>query len=107
MAKSGLKVLMVTSEVVPFAKTGGLGDMVAALAAELSRQGHDVRIILPRYYSVDIGRMQRIGGPLGVPLGSGEEWCAVYASRLPDSEVPVYFLGNDELYGGFTAGYNW
>jgi len=97
--ESGLKVLMITSEVVPFAKAGGLGDMVAALAAELARQGHDVRIVLPRYYSVDIGLMQRIGGPLGVPLGSGEEWCAVYASRLPDSEVPVYFLGNDELYG--------
>ena len=52
-----LKILMITSEVVPFAKAGGLGDMVAALSAELRRQGHDVRIILPRYYSIDIGRL--------------------------------------------------
>ena len=68
MPGSNLKILMITSEVVPFAKAGGLGDMVGALSAELSRQGHDVRIVLPRYYSIDTGRMQRIGGPLGVPL---------------------------------------
>lgn len=99
VADSGLRVLMVTSEVVPFAKAGGLGDMVGALASELRRQGHDVRIVLPRYYSVDIGRLQRQGGPLSIPLGMREEWAAVYASRLPGSEVPVYFLDHQELYG--------
>jgi starch synthase len=99
LAEPNLKILMVTSEVVPFAKAGGLGDMVAALSNELSRQGHDVRIVLPRYYSVDLGRLQRVGGPLGVPLGTGEEWCAVYAGRLPDAEVKVYFLDHQELYG--------
>ncbi len=99
MPSAGLKILMVTSEVVPFAKAGGLGDMVAALSAELQRQGHDVRVILPRYYSIDIGRLQRVGGPLGVPLGDAEEWCAVYQSRLPEAEVPVYFLDHEVLYG--------
>jgi starch synthase len=99
LAEASLKILMITSEVVPFAKAGGLGDMVAALAAELSRQGHDVRILLPRYYSVDIGRLRRCGEPLGVPLSGKEEWCAVYCSRLPDTEVPVYFLDHQELYG--------
>ena len=99
MSDAGLKILMVTSEVVPFAKAGGLGDMVAALSAELQRRGHDVRVLLPRYYSIDVGRLQRVGGPLGVPLGDGEEWCAVYQSRLPDAEVPVYFLDHEVLYG--------
>ncbi len=99
VGRTSLKILMVTSEVVPFAKAGGLGDMVAALSSELSRQGHDVRIILPRYYSVDVGRLQRVGGSLGVPLGTEEEWCAVYAGRLPDAEVTVYFLDHQELYG--------
>jgi starch synthase len=99
LAVSSLKILMITSEVVPFAKAGGLGDMVAALAAELSRQGHDVRVLLPRYFSVDIGRLRRFGDPLGVPLSGTEEWCAVYCSRLPGSEVPVYFLDHQALYG--------
>lgn len=99
MAESGLKILMVTSEAVPFAKAGGLGDMVSALSAELRRQKHEVRMVLPRYYSVDIARLQRIGDPLGVPLGIEEEWCGVYQSRLPDSDVPVYFLDHEGLYG--------
>lgn len=96
---SAFKVLMVTSEVVPFAKAGGLGDMVSALAGELALQGHDVRIVLPRYYPIDVGRLQRIGGPLGVPVGPEEEWCAVYTSRLSKGAVPVYFLDHQELYG--------
>jgi starch synthase len=99
LPEPGLKILMVTSEVFPFAKAGGLGDMVAALSSELRRQGNDVRVVLPRYYSIDVGRLQRTGGPLGVPLGVEEEWCAVYQSRLSDADVPVYFLGHDELYG--------
>jgi starch synthase len=99
LADTKFKILMVTSEVVPFAKAGGLGDMVAALSAELGRQGHDVRILLPRYYSIDIGRLRRVGEPLGVPLGEKEEWCAVYQGRLPDSEVPVHLLDHEVLYG--------
>jgi starch synthase len=99
LANSNLKILMVTSEVVPFAKAGGLGDMVGALSAELYRQGHDVRVVLPRYYSIDIGRLQRIGEPLGVSLGERQEWCAVYKSRLPGTELPVYFLDHEVLYG--------
>jgi starch synthase len=99
VAPEGLKILMVTSEAVPFAKAGGLADMVSALATELHRLGHDVRMVLPRYYSVDIARLMRIGQPLGVPLGGGEEWCAVYSSRLPAAEVPVYFLDHERLFG--------
>ena len=44
---------MVTSEAHPFAKTGGLGEVAAALPAALTRLGHDVTVILPRYRGVD------------------------------------------------------
>lgn len=94
-----MKILMISSEVLPFAKAGGLGDMVAALTAELARQGHDVRIVLPRYYSVDPGRLRRLDRPLGVPMGIEEEWCGVATSILPGTEVPVYFLDHQELFG--------
>jgi starch synthase len=73
--------------------------MVSALAAELHRQGHDVRAVMPRYYAVDPRGLAWAGGPLGVPLGSGEEWCAVYRGQLPDAPVPVYFLDHERLYG--------
>ncbi len=94
-----MKILMISSEVLPFAKAGGLGDMVAALAAELARHGHEVRIVLPRYYSVDSGLLRRLDRPLGVPLGGEEEWCAVAMTTLPGTEVPVYFLDHQELFG--------
>ena len=99
MSVNRLRILMVTSELVPLAKVGGLGDMVSALAAELDRQGHDVRVVLPRYYSLDRADFERIEGPLGVPLGLGEEWCAVIATELAGSGVKVYALDHEGLFG--------
>ncbi len=99
MGRSKLKVLMVTSEVVPFAKAGGLGDMVGALAPALAALGHDVRIVVPRYYAIPTERLEKLEPPLGVPLAGAEEWCAVYRSRLPGSKVPVYFLDHQGLFG--------
>ncbi|MCK4514900.1 MAG: glycogen/starch synthase, partial [Spirochaetaceae bacterium] len=46
------RILMVTTEAVPFAKAGGLADAVTALAQELDRAGHDVRLLMPRYYGI-------------------------------------------------------
>ena len=99
MPDSTLNVLMVTSEVDPFAKIGGLADMVGSLARQLASSGVDVRIVLPRYYGIDVGKLRRLDGPLGVPVGGGEEWCAVYTGLLPRSQVPVYLLDHEELYG--------
>lgn len=99
MSANRLKILMVTSELVPLAKIGGLGDMVSALAAELARQGHDVRVVLPRYYAIDRGPLDLLDDPLRVPLGRGEEWCGVYETVLPGSEVRVYALDHEGLFG--------
>jgi len=99
VSDAGLRVMMVTSEAVPFAKAGGLGDMVGALADSLTRLGHDVRIVLPRYYGIDLSRLAPVGRPLGVPLGGGEEWCAVYQGRTPGAGAPVYLLDHQGLYG--------
>jgi starch synthase len=48
-----LKILMVTPEAIPLAKTGGLADVAGVLPRELARLGHDVRLILPGYGSID------------------------------------------------------
>ena len=47
-----LSILMVASEAVPFAKTGGLADVSAALAAALGRLGHRVTLVMPLYREV-------------------------------------------------------
>ena len=83
-----MKILMVTSEAVPFAKTGGLADAVSALSLALSKQGHDVRIVMPRYYKIDRSKLEHIPGPMGVHPGYQEIWTGVYQGSLPDSTVP-------------------
>ncbi len=48
-----MKILAVTSEMVPYAKTGGLADVMGALPQALGRQGHDVRVFLPLYDTIE------------------------------------------------------
>lgn len=98
----GLKILMAASEAVPFAKEGGLADVVGALPRALAARGHDVRVVMPRYYKVDRERygLKLIPGVLVVPMGViGTMYCGVYEGRLPDSDVSVYFLEHEQLYG--------
>ena len=104
-----MKILMVTGEAVPFAKTGGLADMVSALSIRLAKMGHEVKVLMPRYYSVDKSGLTHVPGALGVPVGGSEQWCGVYTAVLPGSAkkapVEVYFIdheiyfGRDGLYG--------
>lgn len=103
-----MKILMVSSEATPFAKAGGLADAVSALSRALERAGHEVRIVLPRYYFIDRGRLEPVPGGVAVPFPFGAVSCAVYRDFLPDSRVPVYFLdqegyfGRDGIYGTKT-----
>jgi starch synthase len=104
-----MKILMVSSEAVPFAKTGGLADMVSALSINLAKLGHEVKIVIPRYYSIDRGALTQLPGALGVPVGGGEEWGAVYTAPMPGSPkkspIEVFFVdheiyfGRDGIYG--------
>jgi starch synthase len=52
--KDGLRIVMVASEAHPFAKTGGLAEVLGALPAALARLGHDVTVIIPRYRGIDV-----------------------------------------------------
>lgn len=98
-SKDKKKILMVTGEAEPFAKTGGLADAVSALSIALKEEGHDVRIVMPRYYMIDTTTFKKHKAPLGVPLGDGEAWAGIFEGLLPHSDVPVYFLDNNEYYG--------
>ncbi|MFP4491833.1 MAG: glycogen synthase [Spirochaetaceae bacterium] len=88
-----MKVCMVSSEAVPFLKTGGLADVVSSLSRALAAGGEDVRIVLPRFSLVSTSDLEKTG-TLIVPMGLGEEKCTVYKTVFPDGEVPVYFIDN-------------
>lgn len=94
-----LKILFVTPEVEPFVKVGGLADMVGALPKELAKLGHDVRIVCPAYGSVKrIGTWRALAEPLGVDVGTATRWARTWATVLPGSLVPVYFLENNDFF---------
>jgi starch synthase len=95
-----MKILMVSAEAVPFAKTGGLADAVSAMAIALSRLGHDVRIVLPRYYRIDRRKLTHVPGPLGIGAGQSEAWAGLYKTEMPGCpEVTVYFIDHEQAFG--------
>lgn len=94
-----MRILMITSEAVPFAKTGGLADVVPALSYALKKLGHDVRIVMPRYYRVNKKDLIPIPGAMGVSVGDTEYWTEVFETTLPDSDIPVYFIDHEESFG--------
>ena len=100
MDNQPLKILFVASEATPFAKEGGLADVVGALPRALKEAGHDVRVVMPRYYRVDRSRLQAVPGVFSVPLGyAGQHWGRFFEGQLPGSEVPVYFLDHEGFFG--------
>lgn len=97
-----LNILIAASEVVPFAKSGGLADVAGALPKALRALGHDVRVVMPRYYSVDKEKyhLKPLEGSLGVSMGCmGEAWAGVLEGTLPGSDVPVYFIDHEGFFG--------
>ncbi len=90
--KRPLKVLFVTSEAAPFAKTGGLGDVSGALPRALRARGHDVRVVMPLYGGIDWNALERLEGSLHVPSWWGVARAGVRLGRMPGCDVPVYFL---------------
>jgi len=92
-----LNILLAASEVVPYAKTGGLADVAGALPKALSRLGHTVRVVMPRYKVDKIEAMgERLPGELRVPFNFGEQRVEVYVDR--SGEVPVYFIDAPEYF---------
>ena len=94
-----MRIFFIASEVDPFAKTGGLADVAAALPKALVALGHDVRIIMPLYRQVNRERFalrrtaHRVDGIPGQPAPAD-----VWEATLPKSRVVTYFLDIPVLF---------
>jgi starch synthase len=97
-----LTLCLLTSEMMPFAKTGGLADVAGALALELARRGHDVRPFLPLYRTVRQGpwKFSRVAAVQGVPiaLGATTYEYSLLTARFPGSRVAAYFVDCPQLF---------
>ena len=106
-----LKVLYVSPEVAPFAKTGGLADVAGSLPTAIKELGHDIRVITP-LYKCTMGsghNLKPLKKKVSVPIGPKLVEGSVYEGQL--KEVPTYFIRRDSffnrkhLYGNFRGDY--
>jgi len=98
-----LSVCLLSSEVAPLSKTGGLADVAGALAKYLTAAGHDVRLFTPLYASIDRAKfpVRPIEALQQVPLqiGAHHYVYSVATTALPGSDALVYLVDCPELYG--------
>jgi starch synthase len=94
-----LRVLVISPEVEPFAKTGGLADVAGALSKALAGLGHDVRVLMPKTRGVEpqAGALSPVISRLRVPIADRTVEGALLEGRLGHG-IPVYFLAQDHYY---------
>ncbi len=95
-----MKIAFVSSEVVPFAKTGGLADVAGSLPIALKQQGHEVCVFMPRYKCVDKRKfgLETVTKRVRLRLGKATKEFNLYKTVLPGSDVPVYFIDKDSYF---------
>jgi starch synthase len=93
-----MKIVMIAAECVPYAKTGGLADVVGALPKVLRGLGHEVIVVMPKYALIDakLHGLRPFLSPMGVWMGNTEEWCSVH--RAENEGVPVYFIESSKYF---------
>ncbi len=102
MATNSLKIMYLSAEVAPFAKTGGLADVAGSLPKALNALGHDVRIVMPRYGRISPERfgLKEVIPELKVPMGDKTESARILQGEIGSGEekTTVYFVDNARLY---------
>ena len=106
------KILFVGAEALPFAATGGLGDVLGSLPAALHRadENVDVRVVIPMYkvISEKYKQRSRLVAEFTVQLSWRRQYCGVWAYKYGD--ITYYFIDNEyyfkrqSLYGSFDDG---
>jgi starch synthase len=98
-----IKLCILSAEIMPYAKTGGLADVAAALLQELKRRGHDVCAFMPLYASVRRARpeLRPVSGlqSVGITINATIYAFSVWTASFPGTEISMYFIDCPELFG--------
>lgn len=94
------KVLMIVSEAIPFAKTGGLADVIGSLPSALREEGAKVAVILPKYggISPEYTREFRFITHFEITLGWRKQYCGIF--QYTYHGIPFYFIDNEYYFSG-------
>jgi starch synthase len=99
---AALKLCILSSEIVPYAKTGGLADVAGALVRNLASLGHDVRAFMPLYPIVRRNHpdLKPVLGAqrISLSIGNTEYWFSLLSATYPKSDAPVYFIDCPALF---------
>ncbi len=97
-----LKLCVLSSEILPYAKTGGLADVAGALVPNLRRLGHEVHAFMPLYSAVHAARseLHPVPGVQQLPLviGDSEYRFSLQSASFPGTDVAMYFIDCPALY---------
>lgn len=87
-----MKILFVASEVVPYAKSGGLADVAGSLPKELLKLGHDISIIMPKYR--EIKQELEYVKDFAIPMHQRTENCIIkkHVQKIGDKNLTTYFV---------------
>lgn len=98
-----MKVLFLAAESVPFVKVGGLGDVAGALPEALRRRGFDVRLVIPRYGTIDPLRWNL--GQLRDNFPVGLDWRTEACQLWATADQQTWFIENQYFFGSRTTIY--
>src|ERR1035437_6581648 len=91
-----MKIAFVSSEAVPFVKTGGLADVAGALPKALKNLGCEVKVYIPKYSDIDENQFdlqyRQDIGEIPIKVAGNNRVIKLYQSKLPDSNVIIIFI---------------
>lgn len=103
-----MKIMFVSAEVAPFSKVGGLADVVGSLPKVLEKMGHEVAIFTPLHGCIDQAKYNIVDVPnskLTIDYSYGQYYFNLKMTKLPDTNINVFFLDNSKYFAPFQEIY--
>ena len=96
------KIIFASAECTPFAKVGGLADVVGTLPKALKEMGVNVSVIIPYYESIKLNRkdLKIIKKKIKIDFNNKQEPFNIWQTRLPESDVPIFLIENKKYFKG-------